>query len=335
MYNPKKITKINSWLYHLAVITNLILLCSCVTSSYNSSETTKSSTVRAIDRYTEIKVLEKDLLNSSESADAELLIEKSREFIKTQPFSIRVDEVYFILGTALLQYDRAPEAVEVLETFINDYPSSSSIGPSLLTLGIAYDTVGRHEKADEIYKKLVLDSKYSETKYAEGAQQLLETSLIDRRDALTDLTHAFNPENFVDKPVLDFQIENSKSQTVSLAQLRGHVVLLYFWATWSDRFIKEIPVINQTYTKYNNQQFQIIGIITDKKSEHIKDFIRENAIKGLHFHDKDGQIANMYRVRQIPTNFLIDTDGIVRKTNLKGGALPSAVAQLIEENARN
>ncbi len=335
MYNPKKITKIDSWLYHFAVTTCLILICSCVTSSYNSSETTQSSTVRAIDKYNEIKDLEKDLLNSSESVDAEMLIEKSRVFIKKHPLYNKVDEVYFLLGTTLLQYDRAPEAIEVFETFIKGYSSSPSIAPSLLTLGIAYDNVGRHEKADQVYKKLVLDSKYSQTKHAEGAQQLLETSLIDRRDALTDLSGAFNPENFVDKPVLDFQIEDTKGQTVSLAELRGQVVLLYFWATWSDRFIKEIPIINQTYTKYSNQNFQIIGIITDKENDQLEAFIRKKAIKGLHYHDKDGKIANMYRVRKIPTNFLIDADGIVRKTNLKGGSLPSAVAQLIEENTRN
>lgn len=332
MFTQNESTTVINWIFHITVIPCIVLLCSCVPTTYNSNDTTFESTERAYDVYNEIKVLEKDLLNSSEIADSEALIEKSREFIKKHPLYNKVDEVYFILGTTLLQYNRAQEAIEVFEVFTEDYPSSPSIAPSLLTLGIAYDTVGRHEKADEVYKKLVFDSKYSETKYAEGAQQLLETSLIDRRDALTDLSDAFNPENFVDKPVLDFQIVDMDGQKVSLEELRGKVVLLYFWATWSDRFIQEIPVINQTYTKYNNQNFQIIGIITDNKNEHLRDFIRKNAINGLHYHDKDEQIANMYRVRKIPTNFLIDTDGIVRKTNLKGGALVSAVAQLVQQN---
>jgi peroxiredoxin len=40
----------------------------------------------------------------------------------------------------------------------------------------------------------------------------------------------------------------------------------------------------------------------------------------------------MYQVQAIPSTFLIDADGIIRKTNLRGGALETAVAQLVQEN---
>ncbi len=40
----------------------------------------------------------------------------------------------------------------------------------------------------------------------------------------------------------------------------------------------------------------------------------------------------MYQVRAIPTTFLIDGEGVIRKANLRGGALETAVAELVREN---
>ena len=112
----------------------------------------------------------KRLSTSSEQPDADLLIQKSRDFIKTYPKFEKVDEVYLILGTTLITFDRAEEAIPVLDELIRYYPLSESVEPSLLTLGLAYDKMGKHDKADVIYRKILNNPKYNEGKIAEAAQ---------------------------------------------------------------------------------------------------------------------------------------------------------------------
>lgn len=60
--------------------------------------------------------------------------------------------------------------------------------------------------------------------------------------------------------------------------------------------------------------------------------MRKKELLGRNMYDNSRQISNMYQVQAIPSTFLIDADGIIRKTNLRGGALETAVAQLVQEN---
>ena len=123
-----------------------------------------------------------------------------------------------------------------------------------------------------------------------------------------------------------------EGKPLSLAKYRGQVVLLEFWATWCGYCIAEKPNIKQTYEKYKNQKFQIIGISLDSGRSPIEAYIEKEGIVWPQYHDNGGEIANMYQVRGIPATFLIDADGIIRQTNLRGNALEPAVAQLVREN---
>ena len=134
------------------------------------------------------KKIEKTLSTTSESTTAEMLIQKSRVFIKAHPKYEKVGEVYYILGTTLVQFDRTEEGIAVLEELIRYYPLAASVEPSLLTLGLAYDKVSMHDKADLVYGKLVNTAKYSNGKYAQTAKQLLQTDISDRKGALSDLS---------------------------------------------------------------------------------------------------------------------------------------------------
>lgn len=329
MLSRNKIFVVNGWCYFLTVLTNILLLVSCVPSTFDS---TGSARVRPNDGYTEIKEIDKKLATTSEETTAEMLIEKSRAFIKAYPKYMHVDEVYYILGSTLVEFDRANEAISVLDELIRDYPLAPSVGKGLLILGAAYDKVSKHDKADEAYGKLLNNPKYSGSKLAETAQQLLEADLVDRKGALSDLSGSTKPPNFIGQPALDFQVVDLKGKPLSLAKYRGQVVLLDFWATWCGPCIVEMPNVKQTYEKYKNRKFQIIGISLDRGRAPLEDYIEKEGITWPNYYDNGGQIANMYQVRAIPSTFLIDADGIIRETNLRGSALENAVAQLVREN---
>ncbi len=329
MLSRHKITRLNGWCCFLTILTSMLLLVSCVPSTLNSLG---STSVRASDGYAEIKGIEKRLSTTSELVDAEMLIEKSRAFIKAHPKYKQVDEIYYILGSTLVEFDRADEAISVLDELIRYYPLSPSVGEGLLTLGLAYDKVSKHDKADEVYEKLVNNSKYSESKLAEAAQQLLEADKADRKGALEGLSDRSSPPNFIGQPALDFQVKDLNGKPLSLEKLKGQVVLLDFWATWCPPCIAEMPNVKRTYQKYKNQKFQIIGISLDNGKALLEDYIEKEGIMWPQYYDNSRQISDMYQVRAIPSTFLIDADGIIRKTNLRGNALENAVAQLVQEN---
>ena len=329
MLSRNKIAKVGGWCYLLTVLTSVLMLASCVPTTLNS---TGVSPVQASDGYTEIKEIEEKLSITSEPVTAEMLIEKSRVFIKAHPKYKQVGEVYHILGTTLVQFDRTEEGIEVLEELIRYYPLATSVEPSLLTLGLAYDKASMHDKADTVYEKLVNTSRYSSGKYAKTARQLLQTDKSDRKGALEGSPDGSSRTNFVGQAALDFQVTDLNDEPLSLEKFKGQVVLLDFWATWCGPCISEMPNVKRTYQKYKDQKFQIIGISLDRGTTPLKDYIEKEGIMWPNYYDNSRQISNMYQVRSIPSTFLIDGDGIIRKTNLRGSALESAVAQLVQEN---
>ena len=322
--------------YHLlSVLACILLLASCVPTTYQSAGTGGAAKERAVDMYDDIKVLSNRLSTSSDKTDAEMLIEKSQTFIHTYPKYSKADEVYFILGQTLLQFDRAAEAIQVLDTLIRDYPYSPYISESLLTLGIAYDNAGKHDQADETYNKLISDRRFSGNKNVEAAQQLLATDRTARKGALSELSaENQNPlEKFIGKPALDFKAVDLNGEALSLEKYRGKIILLDFWATWCPPCIKEMPHLKQTYAKFKNQGFIIIGISVDRGLAPLKTFISEENITWPQHFDNGGQISQMYNITHIPTTFLIDGKGIIQAVNLKGNALEAAIAQFVIENS--
>ena len=106
-------------------------------------------------KYQKIKAIAKNLKHRSESEDLEKLVEKSREFVAAYPKYKRVDEVYYLLGNALVQLERVEEGIKVFEEGIKDYPSARYVERCLLNWGLAYDKLGNHDAANVAYEKLV------------------------------------------------------------------------------------------------------------------------------------------------------------------------------------
>ena len=322
--------------YHFViVIIGLVLLGSCVSSTFNE---TRSTPATAAHGYNEIKSSIEILSEGGEPADYEALIEKSRAFIKAHPKYRQVDEVYYYLAATLLQLQRTEEGIEVLEELIKDYPFANYVAPSLLTLGLAYDKISEHDKADVLYEKLVNDSKYRIGRYAETARQLLEQDRTTRTGEVSGAPKANSKppsSQFTGKPAPDFYVMDIMGEELSLDQYRGQVVLLDFWATWCQPCIAEMPNVKRTYAKYKNQNFQIIGISLDTAMEPLDAYVKGEGIAWRHYWDRSGQISTLYNVQAIPSTFLIDGTGIVRGVNLRGPVLEDAVGGLVRENLSN
>ena len=335
MLTRNKTARVNRWHCLIIVFVGLVILSSCVSSTYNTIGSTSMTDNEA---YAEIKTIAGKIENSSDPAAYEALVEKSEVFIKAHPKYKRVDEVYYLLGTGLILLNRVEEGIEVFEELIRYYPTADYVEPSLLTLGLAYDKIGEHDKADPLYEKLVNHTKYRGGRFSDVAQQLLEQDRDARTGELANTSGASptpSRSQFINSPALDFQVTDLRGETLSLTQYRGQVVLLDFWATWCGPCIAEMPNVKATYAKYKNQKFEIIGISLDNSTAPLEAYIASEGLTWRQYWDNGGKISNMYNVRAIPSTFLIDGAGIIRRVNLRGGTLERAVGELVRENLDN
>lgn len=335
MLTQNETTRGRRWYPLVIALIGLIGLSSCVSSTL---DTTGSTSMSDSEAYDEIKTIAGKLENSGDPNGREVLVEKSRVFIKTHPKYKRVDEVYYLLGASLLQLGQTEKAIEVFEELIRYYPAANFVEPSLLTLGLTYDKVGEHDKADPLYEKLVNHAKYRGGRFSHIAEQLLSQDRDTRTGELVNVSASNqgpSASHFINKPALDFQVTGLKGEPLSLSQYRGQVVLLDFWATWCPPCIAEMPNVKNTYAKYRNQKFEIIGISLDQSTAPLEAYIASEGLAWRQYWDNGSRIASMYNVRAIPSTFLIDGAGIIRQVNLRGSALEIAVAELVRENLEN
>ena len=314
----------------------IVLLGFCVNlASVDSAETSTTVSTKEIrDKYDEIKTIAKKLTNQSVPEELEKLVEKSTDFIAAFPEYKRIDEVYYRLGNALVRLGRVEEGIKVSEEFIKKHPDARWVAPILLELGMAYDKLGKHYKADETYKKLVDHPKYGDRSYAQQAKKILEQDKASRTGELPKPPGASSIpiSELVGKSAPDFQVKDLKGEELSLKKYRGQVVLVDFWATWCGPCLVELPNVKRTYEKYKDQNFQIIGISLDRSKQPLETFIEREGLAWDHYWDQSQKITTQYGVRGIPSTFLLDGAGVIRKTNLRGHSLEAAVGELVKEN---
>lgn len=100
---------------------------------------------------------------------------------------------------------------------------------------------------------------------------------------------------------------------VTVGDLAGKPALLVFWASWCGDCARELPTAEALARRWGDRAV-VIGISTDASGRELRRFLRKNRER-LTFpisHDESKQVAREFDVREIPTNYLIDAEGVVR-----------------------
>lgn len=108
-----------------------------------------------------------------------------------------------------------------------------------------------------------------------------------------------------------FDLVGSPKQ-VRLADMKGQVVYVDFWASWCAPCKQSFPWMNEMQAKYGPRGFTVVGINVDQKREDADKFLVGTPAKFSVAYDTTGKVAEVYQPKGMPTSFLIGADGKVR-----------------------
>jgi len=112
---------------------------------------------------------------------------------------------------------------------------------------------------------------------------------------------------------IDFNCQDLEGQFWNLDKVKGKIVLLRFWADWCPYCRYEMPIIDKYYRKLNKEGFLVLAVNVKQSAEVALAFIAQLDVTFPVPLDRDGKMARRYGVYAIPTNFLIDREGIIRE----------------------
>ena len=120
-----------------------------------------------------------------------------------------------------------------------------------------------------------------------------------------------------------------------LADLRGKVVLLDFWATWCSDCLKAVPHTNALREELADEAFEVIGICAPKDAENYADSLEDTGLAFPTGVDTHGDMERAFGVPRWPYYILLDADGVIAAAGLETEFVGDAVRHLLAvERAR-
>ena len=117
----------------------------------------------------------------------------------------------------------------------------------------------------------------------------------------------------------DFTVKDLAGKEVKLADLKGNVVLVNFWATWCPPCKEEIPSMMKLNQSMTGKPFRMLAISIDEGGkEAIVAFFKKSGMSLPAYLDSDGKISQLYGATGVPETFIVDKTGVIQKKIVGG-----------------
>jgi peroxiredoxin len=133
-------------------------------------------------------------------------------------------------------------------------------------------------------------------------------------------------------PAPEFTQTDSQGNPVSLSSFKGKYLLINFWAAWCPPCRAENPNVVSAYQKYNSKGFEVLGVSLDKSRERWLKAVQDDRLSWTQVSDLkywSNEAVGLYGISSIPSNLLLDPDGVIIRKNLRGDDLHSVLAALL------
>lgn len=137
----------------------------------------------------------------------------------------------------------------------------------------------------------------------------------------------------IGKPAPVFSQKDIHGKPFSLSSLKGKYVLVDFWASWCGPCRAENPNVVKAYNKFKNKDFTVLGVSLDEDSTAWVKAIQHDHLNWNQVSDLKGwknAVAQEYGIMAIPSNFLLDKNGIIIGHDLRGDALENKLAEVLK-----
>jgi thiol-disulfide isomerase/thioredoxin len=240
-----------------------------------------------------------------------------KQFAQQYPRDPLTDQARLIAGQLQMDLLRQPAAAAESFRSVAERPVDKKMQPvGQLFLARAQVAAGKVEDAEKLLQAL---ARNQDPRIQESARQ-----------ALAELT--LRPGQ---KPP-SFTANDLDGNPQSPDRFQGKVLLIDFWATWCGPCRAELPTVKAVYDKYREKGFAILAVSLDEDKEALQRFVKDEKMAWPQLFDGKGwrnEIAQLYGVSAIPRTLLLDRQGVIRHTDLRGPALEKAVAELLGADA--
>jgi peroxiredoxin len=223
--------------------------------------------------------------------------------------------------------DALAEELKEFDALINKYKAQNKDEAAQILYAKAtlyLQALNNREKGKELILQIKRD--FPESRPGQRADEIL--TAIDRGAEKEKIQKALA----IGTVFPSFEEKDLTGKALSVANYKGKVVLIDFWATWCMPCLAELPNVQKTYEKYHGQGFEIIGVSLDEDQAKLIDFTKQKNMDWPQYYDGaawDNKLASKYGIESIPATFLLDRQGRIIARDLRGKALDTAVAKAL------
>ena len=98
----------------------------------------------------------------------------------------------------------------------------------------------------------------------------------------------------------------------AIEDYRGQVLVVNFWGSWCVPCVRELPGLNRLRQAFSSQPFEIIGVNVAEHPNRLKRFLAQHPIEFPVLYDRHSEAYHTWKVKALPTSFVIDRSGRVR-----------------------
>ncbi len=130
-------------------------------------------------------------------------------------------------------------------------------------------------------------------------------------------------------PAPDFMLDNLNGESVHLAELRGKVVLVDFWASWCLGCRAENPLWEKLYQQYRDQGFVALGVGVQDEWDRFRKAAAKDGLTYPQLNALNSDVPQRYYVESLPQNVVINGEGIIIAKNVKAAAVEKLLQELL------